>query len=410
MKILHVNKWFTFEGGAEIYMYGLMRYQEALGHEVHVFSTRHVKNLPSEDNKYFVTRHDISERRTKNFVEDAKIASNFIWNLEAKKAFGRMLDEIGPDVIHLHNIYHHLSTSILAEIRKRKIPCVQTLHDYKLACPNYKMFTQGSPCERCKGGNYQEAIKNKCLSTSMASNILAAVEMTMTKTVQSYERTVSIFICPSGFMKEKMTDWGEPGSKMRLVRNPTDHIEEQAVRGGGYIMTASRLSEEKGLASFLEAACLFPSIPVKVAGRGPEEAKLRAIVEKHGASHIEFLGFVDPEEMKRLRYYAEAIALPTLNYENCSGAVLETLAAGLPCLATRIGGNPELVEDEKQGFLVTPGSVEDWTRVLHRFAATPKEVRDAMGKSGREKAAARHNWNDHVLQVARCYEEAGARG
>ena len=408
MIILHVNKFFDFNGGAEVYMHGLMRYQEALGHEVHAFSTQSIKNLPSKDERFFVKRFDLSKRE--GLVTQAQIAANYLWNLEAQKAFGAMLDELKPDVIHLHNIYHHISTSILAEIRKRRIACVQTLHDYKLACPNYKMFTQGSVCERCKGGNYQEAIKNKCLSTSLAPNILAAAEMVMTKTVQSYERTVSVFLCPSQFMREKMIDWGEPSGKMRLARNPTDEIVEPAVRGGGYLLYIGRLSQEKGLESFLEAACLFPSVPVKLAGRGPLEPVLRAIVEKHGAKHIEFLGFVSPEDLVAIRHRAEALVLPTLMYENCSGAILEALASGLPCLVTRVGGNPELVEEGKEGFLVRPGDIEDWTRVLHRFMATPREVRDAMGQSGRQKIQARHRWDQHALEVVEAYRDAGAKG
>ncbi|HPF95282.1 MAG: glycosyltransferase family 4 protein [Candidatus Magasanikbacteria bacterium] len=407
MKILHVNKFFDFQGGAEVYMHGLMRYQEALGHEVHAFSTHSIKNLPSKDERFFVKRYDLKKKT--DLYTQAKIAANFIWNVEAKKALGKMLDEVKPDIIHIHNIYHHLSTSVLAEIRKRKIPCVQTLHDYKLASPNYSMFAHGTICEHSKGGRYYEVVKYKCLSDSTIRNVLAAVEMYMTKTVQSYERTIALFLCPSQFMKEKMIDWGEPASKMRLVRNPTDRVEVAAVRGGGYLIYAGRLSEEKGLESFLEAACLFPSLPVKLAGSGPDEAKLRAIVEKHGASHIEFLGFVDPVTLRELRHRAEALVLPTLSYENCSGSILEAMASGLPCLVTRTGGNPELIEDGKQGFLVTPGSVEDWTRALHRFLATPTEVRDAMGQSGREKVAARHDWHAHTLQVLSCYEEAGAK-
>ena len=408
MNILHVNKFFDFNGGAEVYMHGLMRFQEAMGHEVHAFSTQSIKNLPSKDERFFVMRFDLSKRE--DLLTQAKIATNYLWNLEAQKAFGGMLDELKPDVVHLHNIYHHLSTSILAEIRKRNIACVQTLHDYKLACPNYKMFTQGSACERCKGGNYQEAIKNKCLSQSMAPNILAAAEMVMTKTVQSYERTVSIFLCPSQFMKEKMIDWGEPAGKMRLARNPPDEISEPAVRGGGYVLYIGRLSEEKGLVSFLEAACLFPSLPVKIAGRGPQEAELRAIVEKHGAKHIEFLGFVSPDELVAIRHRAEALVLPTIVYENCSGSILEAMASGLPCLVTRVGGNPELIEEGKEGFLVKPGDTEDWTRVLHRFMATPQEVRDAMGRAGRDKIQARHRWDQHAMHIVEAYRDAGAKG
>lgn len=407
MKILHVNKFFDLQGGAEVYMHGLMHQQELMGHEVHAFSTKSHKNLPSQDQKHFVTRYDLTKRHDP--VTDIKIAANYLYNLEAKKAFASMLDEVKPDVVHLHNLYNYLSSSLLGEIRKRNIPCVQTLHDYKLACPNYKMYTEGAVCERCKGGKYYESIKHRCSFEGLLPNVLAAAEMYLTKTVQAYEKTVSFFLCPSQFIKEKMIDWGEPASKMRLVRNPTDEISEPALRGGGYLLYSGRLSPEKGLKSFLEAACKFPQLPVKIAGRGPEEAELRKLVAEKGAHHIEFLGFVAPADLIAIRHRAEALVLPTLMYENCSGSVLEGLASGLPCLVTRIGGNPELVEDGKQGFLVTPGDVEDWVRILHRFMATTKEMRDAMAHSAREKIHTRHRWQTHTEGVLQAYRDAGVR-
>jgi glycosyltransferase involved in cell wall biosynthesis len=406
MKILHVNKFFDFHGGAEVYLHGLIAAQEEAGHDVHVFSTRGMGNRPSKDGKYFVTRYDLDRRE--GWLKDAKKAANFIWNLEAQSSFRRMLHDVKPDVIHLHNIYHHLSSSILAPIRSAGIPCVQTLHDYKLANPNYSMFCHDHICEHAKGGRYWEMVKHRCMGPSLWSNLLAVKEFWMTKCRQSYERTIDLFICPSRFMKNTMIEWGEPAKQMRYVPNPTDLPDEPAPSGGGYLLYAGRLSAEKGLKSFIEAASEVPELPVKIAGRGPEEQALRSLASKLHASHIEFLGFLPSRELARVRHHAEAVVLPTISYENASGALLEAMADGLPCLATRIGGNPELVEDEINGFLVTPGDVEDWVHTLQRFSALPAAARREMGERGRQKIIKNHLWSTHLKRLTQCYEEAGA--
>ncbi len=404
MRILHINKFFDLHGGAEMYMHRVMEAQRRAGHEVHALSTRSEKNLPSPDASSFVTRSHLD--RSEGPAKDAIKAMRFLWNREAEVACQQALETIRPDVVHLHNLYHHLSTSVLAPIRRANIPCVQTLHDYKLACPNYKMFTEGSPCERCKGGHYENAIKHHCLSSGFLPNVLAALEMGMTKARQSYERTVRLFLCPSRFLQEKMEDWGEPPGKLRYLPNPVDLPTIPASRGGGYLLFVGRLSAEKGLDSLIEAVAKMPELIIKIVGRGPEEARLRAIAEKAGAHHVEFLGFQSPEEVTRLRERAEAFVLPSIWYENASLALLEAMADGLPCLATRIGGNPELIEDEKQGFLVTPGDVRDWHRALRRFQALSSESRARMGAISREKVRLTYTWQTHLENLEICYNEA----
>ncbi len=402
MRILHVNKFFDLHGGAEIYMHRLMEMQAAAGHEVHAFSTRSEKNLPSPDRDFFVTRYDLDKREGAKI--DAQKALNYAWNYAAERSMQDMLQTHRPDVVHLHNLYHHLSTSVLVPIRRARIPCVQTLHDYKLACPSYKMFTQGSVCERCKGGKYWNAVRFSCLSSGFVPNVLAALEMGLTKANQSYEKTVRTFLCPSRFLMEKMQDWGEPSGKLRFMPNPTDLSDQPAPRGGGYLVYAGRLSAEKGLMSFITAAASMPDVPVKILGRGPEEERLRSAARDAGATHIEFLGFQAPAEVTRIRSRAEAVVLPSIWYENASLALLEAMGQGLPCLATRIGGNPELVDDEKTGFLVKPNDVQDWQRIIRRFQALTIDQRTKMGEGAREKVRKTHLWSTHLEQVMQCYQ------
>lgn len=412
MRILHVNKFFDFHGGAEIYLHRLMDAQQRAGHDVHVFSTHSDKNIPSPDASHFVTRYHLDRRN--GWKTDAQIARNYLWNVEAKKAIAEQIAGLKPDVIHVHNIYNHLSTSVLAPIRASGIPCVQTLHDYKVAgCPAYSMFTEGAPCERCKGGNYLNAIKHRCTSASFLPNMLAALEMGIVKTRRPYERTVRLFICPSRFMQEKMEDWGEPASKLRYVPNPADFGDEPVVGGGGYLLFAGRLSAEKGLASLIEAVAQIPELPLKIAGRGSGrqsvEAMVRSLVQAKAATNVEFLGFVPPNDLARIRHRAEAIVLPSIWYENSSLALLDAMADGIPCLTTRIGGSPELVEDGVNGFLARPNDVADWVRVLRRFQATSPEARREMGRRGREIIKANHLWSTHLDRLMQVYEEAGMK-
>ncbi|MDD5726323.1 MAG: glycosyltransferase family 4 protein [Patescibacteria group bacterium] len=401
MKILHVNKFFDLRGGAEFYLHDLMARQRKLGHEVHVFSTQTEKNLPSADEEYFVTRYNYD--RSEGARRDVKKAISFLWNNEAKRSFSRMLVDIKPDVIHLHNIYHHLSTSILVEVRQSGIPCVQTLHDYKLACPNYKMFTEGKACERCKGGHYCQAIRHNCLNGFWPSS-LAALEMASTKFKQSYERTVGAFICPSAFMKNKMIEWGEPSGKMVYVPNPVEIPERvSSDRGTASYVYVGRLSHEKGLETAIRAFARVPSAKLEIIGQGPEALQLQRLAQELAPERIKFLGFLGGTALADYRDKARAFIMPTVMYENSSLAVLEAMAAGVPIIASDIGGIPEMVKDGVNGFLAKPGDVESWIEAINQMESFSSEQRLEMGDAGRELAKNNHNWEKHLKQLDEIY-------
>lgn len=407
MKILHVNKFFDLHGGAENYMHQLMRRQEAQGHEAHALSTRSPNNLPSDDATRFVERYDYA--KSDGPFRDARKAAAFLWNREAGRAMAETLRQLRPDVVHLHNIYHHLSSSVLAPIRVARIPCVQTLHDYKLACPNYKMFTEGAVCERCKGGRYIEAVKHRCLYASTAGNVLAAVEMGFTKLFQSYERTVRAFICPSQFMADKMAAWGEPPSKLTVIPNPVEVPETMAPRDQTYLLAVGRLSVEKGFETLIRAAAAAPGVEIRIAGIGPEESRLKTLATSLGAK-VEFLGFKRRDDLAGLRRHAVALVVPSVWYENAPLAVLEAMADGLPVIASRIGGLPELVQDGVNGFLVLPQDPDGLAGALKKFAGLPAEQKTAMAEAGKRNVIERYTWERHLASLDALYASLGSRG
>ncbi len=406
MIILHVNKFFDLRDGTDMYVDNLMQRQQAMGHEVHVFSTRSPNNAPSKDQAFFVERFDYARRE--GLFRDIRKALSFVWNREAKSSFERLLDTVQPDVVHLHNIYHHLSSSILVPLRRRGIPCVQTLHDYKLACPNYKMLTENAVCERCKGGHYFEAVRHQCLGQGAAVNVLAAFEMGMTKITQAYERTVAAFICPSVFMADTMKAWGEPPSKLRVLPNAVAFPETLGTHDQPFYLAAGRLSAEKGLETIIRAVAALPHIHLKIAGIGSEEGRLRALALQLEAKNIEWLGFLRKTELYEVRCRARALLVPSVWYENAPGSVLEAMADGLPVIASRIGGLPEMVEHGQTGFLAAAGDVADWQKVLQDMWDLPQAERMRMGEEARQRAQDRYSWERHMEGLFRIYREVGA--
>lgn len=116
-----------------------------------------------------------------------------------------------------------------------------------------------------------------------------------------------------------------------------------------------------------------------------DSEELRATIKELDlATHVTDLG----PRTDRIAYLAAAdvIALPSYR-EGFPLALLEGMAAGLPVVATTIGGIPELVEDGQQGFLVHPGDVKALAEVLQRLAGSPEE-RSALGRSALERAKA----------------------
>jgi glycosyltransferase involved in cell wall biosynthesis len=397
MKILHVNKFFDQTGGVEMYLHRVMSKQAEAGHDVHAFSTVSSSNLPSRDASYFVHRYDMS--RSEGLVKDIQKAGAFIWNIEARRGMERVLHEVKPDVVHLHNVYHHLSTSILDPIRASGVRCVQTLHDLKLACPNYAMFTEGEICERCRGGKYWNVVKHRCLTDATMGNVLGYAEMSMAKFSKAYERTVHRFITPSEFHRKKMIEWGEPANQFVVIRNPADVFDCAGESGGGYVLFAGRLSIEKGVDTLIRASALVPFLPVKIAGKGPDEERLKHLARTIGAVNVSFLGFVAPSELNGIRAKADAVINSSIWYENSPLTVLEAMGQGIPVIASNIGGVPELIENGEEGWLVPPKDVDAWAEALRVLVRTPLEVRREMGLKGMQRIREHHGWAEHLKKL-----------
>ncbi|MFC1640850.1 glycosyltransferase, partial [Patescibacteria group bacterium] len=185
MKILHVNKFHYPKRGADRYYLDLMRLLEKHGHQNVPFSMEHPKNEKSDFKNYFVSQVNFENPTT--IIEKMRVLGRMMYSFEAKKKIQELLKENNVDVVHINNIYHQISPSILSAIKKANKPIVMTVHDYKLMCPNYKMFTQDAICERCKKRKFYKAIRYRCMRKKVLPSVLIAKEMYFHKALRIYE-------------------------------------------------------------------------------------------------------------------------------------------------------------------------------------------------------------------------------
>lgn len=191
------------------------------------------------------------------------------------------------------------------------------------------------------------------------------------------------------------------------VRVPEDSggLEVRRTMAGRVIGTACRLVPIKGTVYLIRAIALLraqvPDVSLEIAGLGPERAHLENEVRLLGLTdHVRFLGWQENVEALMSRW--DIFAMPSLQ-EAFGIAALEAMAAGLPVVATAVGGVPELVQDGRTGWLVPPADPAALAERL-RALLIDRELRIAMGAAGYARARNCFSMDRMVAGIGRIYD------
>jgi glycosyltransferase involved in cell wall biosynthesis len=202
-------------------------------------------------------------------------------------------------------------------------------------------------------------------------------------------RLVNRYVCVSEDVQAQCVIEGIPASRLVTIKNGVD-LERFAFSGprpGGPIVAVARLSPEKDIANLVRAAALvarqLPDLRVEVAGGGPCLHDLKQLAADLGiGSRITFLGEVG--DVRALLSRARLFALPSRS-EGIPLTALEAMACGLPVVATRVGGLPEVVDDGVTGLLVPPADPPALAGAIAEICNDPAR-RERMGRAGARRA------------------------
>jgi glycosyltransferase involved in cell wall biosynthesis len=378
--LLSINNYFYPRGGAEVLFLEQNRLLENIGWQVVPFAMRHAQNLPSPWAGYFPDEIELG----RSYGLGAKLlnAQRVIFSLQARQKMRDLLDHVRPRIAHAHNVYHHLSPSILPMLRKRGIPVVMTIHDLKLACPAYTMMADNKPCDSCRGGKIHNVAVKRCIKGSLALSSLVMLETFVHRALRLYESNVSRFVVPSRFVLEKLVEWGWARDRFAYIPNFVDIERFRADCAiGDRFVYCGRLELLKGVETLVRAAALARQ-PLTMVGSGSQQDRLRRLSEDLGAD-VRFLGHQTKDALVEVIQSARAIVVPSQCNENAPLALLEGYAAGRPVIGSRMAGIPELVREGETGALFAPGEVEALAAELDRFAKLPNNRLAQMGAAGR---------------------------
>lgn len=376
------------------------------GHEVIPFSMVHENNESSEYAKYFVSNIEYS-----NLINSGlslgkyfKATGRLFFSYEAIYKIRKLIRATKPDIAHIHGVDHQLSPSILTELKRSGIPIVQTLHDYKLLCPNTIFFSGDEICEMCKGGRYYQVIIRKCKRQSLPASFTAGICMYFHKLIRIFEKNVDLFISPSQFLIEKFREHGLDIPITYLPNFINIDSFSPSYHQSDYFLYSGRLSYMKGLSTLIEAMKQVKSHRLLIAGDGDMKDEIEWVINKEKNPNIRLLGFLSTDELVPIIKNAAFTVIPSLNFENCPMVVLESFACGTSVLGSNLGGIPEFIHEGHNGMLFEPGNSRQLAGKINSLFDNLQKT-SAMGHNGRQDIERWHNPHKYYRSLMSIYKD-----
>jgi len=389
MKILQINKFFYLRGGAERYLFALSELLKSAGHEVIYFSQKNPRNFPCPQEPYFISDLELGHFSFKTLFKLPRI----FHSREAKRQLKKLLAAEKPDLVHLHNIYHQISPSILPVIKRAGLPLVMTVHDFKLIKADYALRADGR--------------KIRPKNSWLAQAILVA-EFYWQNCRRIYQKNIDLLIAPSQFVKNQLVQHGFDEQKIVVLAHfiKPNKLFVQPAADKNYLLYFGRLEESKGVAILLRALKLTADqkLKLKIAGQGPQLAALKQLAEKLDlGERVEFLDQKNETELAELISQSKGVVIPSLVHETFGLAVLESFNQGKAVIASRVGALPEIVSEEKNGLLFAAGDADDLKNKINWLNGHPPEW-EIMNRQAK-KTAENYSPQKHLEQIIKIYQD-----
>jgi len=333
-----------------------------------------------------------------------QMALRTVWSQEAHQAVKRQLTEQHYDVVHVQNFFPLISPSVYYAAKAEGVPVVQTLHNYRLLCPNAKFFRDGRVCEDCLGKSVPwPGILHACYRGSRPATGVVTAMLTLHSTMHTWMEKVDVYIALTEFARQKLIEGGLPAEKI-VVKPNFVHPDPGPGEGrGGYALFVGRLSPEKGVETLLAAwKLLAGKVPLKIVGDGPLANWVAAAAAQ--VPGVDLLGRMPQTEVYKLMGEAAFLIFPSEWYETFGRVAIEAFAKGTPVIASNIGAIAELVDSGRVGLHFRPGDSEDLADKVEWMIAHPAEVAQ-MRREARAEFEAKYTARENYQRLIEIYAQ-----
>lgn len=392
----------NFIGGAELIAHHHAKILKKLGHDVVIFAG---------DNKGKGERHSIRKKTYEGLTiyrvtlsgEDFQPSHVNFAHRQVEENFRDLLDSFLPDIIHFHNIIG-LSVGLIHVAKNKGIKTILTLHDhwgfcYKntlLKCED-EICSDYTRCADCMP--FISGESHKDIPINMRKDFLA---------VQF--REIDIFISPSRYLADAYIRAGLHKEKFRVIWNGVNvkrfaNISRKKSAGCVRFTFIGYFGTHKGIHVLLKALSFIEkdrSFIVNLVGEGELSFKYKQEVKSMGINDlVKFWGKID--NIERAYSETDVLILPSIWPENQPVTITEAMASRIPVIASNIGGNPELIEDGRTGYLFKPGNPRDLADKMREFILHNDKIR-SFGDEAHKKIED-HTFEKQISKIIKIYEE-----
>ncbi len=392
-----VNYWQGVKGGMEIHGKILCEGLVKKGHEVTIISTRHPNGKEHEEvdgiKIYYLAETGFSTYWKK-------------WGKESLKKFDQLNRAKSFDIVlsQSFNGYYFAINK-----RKYQIPFVSFLHG---AGPYVTIAKIKLAFHRQYHISIAEVIRTSLsyivhyfilqLPTVLSSNLIICASDHVRDSVRKWYpvRREKIYTIMNGIDALRFS----PNHNARNRRRDSLGIGE----GEFLLMTSGTINREKGHHLAIEALdkLLQKNVNLKlmIVGDGEDLPSLSELIDRYGLkSKVILTGFVPNELISNYYNAADIYLIPTLRAEGLPFALIEAMSVGLPIVASRMGGIPDILKNDKEGLLINPGDTDDmvskvWTLIKSR------DLRERLGSSARNKVLNELNAENMVDRTLKAIE------
>ncbi|KUG21776.1 glycosyl transferase, group 1 [hydrocarbon metagenome] len=344
MKILMLHGYYSGIGGAEVIINNQINGLRERGHEVLLFCFGN-KNI---DEKNLVV---IKEPKSSFLRYFYQVLINPRGYLQLKKT----IKSFKPDIIHLHNIDKHILTFLMPV---KNFKTLRSIYDFGIVCPSFWGVHKDDQ-KVCEQGIGFKCLKHGCINPLLFPFYYYLFGM------KHYfqKRRLRGYITATQLLKKYMENqgfkniWAFPYFTTR-----PDNITPTYM--GKNILFVGNLEENKGCESLIRAFAIVlkdvPDAKLTVVGSGLQETKLKDLsISLNIAKNINFAGSVPNEEITKYYLSSSLVVVPSLCMDNSPIVIYEALSFGKPVIATGRGGNPDLIQNGYNGFLVDANNPEE---------------------------------------------------
>ena len=334
-----------------------------------------------------------------NFLLRLRTSFEVVYSFRGRR---RVADEIArfrPDVVHVHNFFPLFSPAVYHACRAADVPVVQTLHNYRLICPNGLLFRDGQVCEECVGRSFAwPGVAHGCYRNSRAGTASIATMQAVHRIGGTWKDCVHTYVALTEFSRSRFVKGGLPADKIVVKPNYVPPSGPAGDGSGGYALFVGRLSPEKGIDVLLAAwKTLGSRIPLRIVGEGPLAERVRAAA----GEGISYLGPCRNDEILSLMRGATCLIFPSLCFETFGRVIAEAFSTGLPVVASDLDSS--LVTHGRTGLLFRPGDPRALVEQVEWALSHPEEL-SLMRRQARAEYEEKYSPERNYQMLLRIYD------